>query len=152
MSYISDPSESGSEYGGSEPEQQKPPYKTTPPAAAATTTTNHPQTGSLRTNPVSRSAEHVHASGSPITVAQRRRAVCHPRGHHLAAPRLRPASSGAASEATATRAATASRVETPGPEGAIGVAVPWAPESVAQEGLVRLVWGAPGSKMAAGWS
>jgi hypothetical protein len=143
ISYISDPSESGSEYGDSEPEQQKTPSKTTPPAAAATATSTHdPQIGSLRptslrTNPVSRSAEHVHASGSPITSSRsaggpyviREVTISRHSGP-------RPASSGAgvaASEATASRAAMASRVETPDPEGAIGVAVPWAPESVAKK-------------------
>ena len=141
ISYISDPSESGSEYGDSEPAQQKTPYKTTP-AAAATTTTHHPQIGSLRptssrTNPASRSAEHVHASGSPITSSRsgggpyviREVTISRHSGP-------RPASSGAgvtASEATVVGAAMASRVETPDPEGAIGVAVPWAPESVAKK-------------------
>jgi hypothetical protein len=151
MSYISDPSESGSEYGD-EPEQKTPSKPSTPPGAATTTT--YPRIGSLqsissRTNPVSRSVEHINgnppfAGGSyvirEVTISRH------------SGPR--PASSGtsvATSEATATgptqqraggsvRAAlaalpgmAATRVETPDPEGAIGVALPWAPESVTRK-------------------
>jgi hypothetical protein len=90
---------------------------------------------------MSRSAEHVHASGSPI--ASSRNAGPYVIREVTVSRRSgpRPASSGASTAgeaATAVQAAgarAAARVETPDPEQAIGVAVPWTPDGTEPRNL-----------------